>query len=290
MSEKGNNPISIDLGAKATLEVKTEIPSESSGRIVDALTDLIRPLSERRGLRADQIRLQREDVALEIAKKAMERRGIESLTFKPIPNKILVPLLEKGSLEEPGGPFVDWWANLLVAAGQEPGQVRPYFSELVSQLGADEAILLDALWSAFSSRVQFVFHPREFPNYIFNELREGIGKIVRRETALTDDAWYLETSFKLQSLAQDFVQSGPKFGAGFRLSWPDGGQRFAFASKVFFESGVSLDVCRALNLLTYDTVIEDFGVIGMQQNYEVGILRFSDLGVEFMRACRPPEK
>jgi hypothetical protein len=44
-----------------------------------------------------------------------------------------------------------------------------------------------------------------------------------------------------------------------------------------------------LNLLTYDAVTEDFGVIGMQQNYEVGILRFSDMGVEFMKACRPSE-
>jgi hypothetical protein len=30
MTEKNNGPISIDLGAKATLEVKTEILKESS--------------------------------------------------------------------------------------------------------------------------------------------------------------------------------------------------------------------------------------------------------------------
>ena len=54
-------------GAKATLEIKAEVPKESAGRMVDALTDLVRPWSEARGLRADMIRLHREDVALQIA-------------------------------------------------------------------------------------------------------------------------------------------------------------------------------------------------------------------------------
>jgi hypothetical protein len=36
---------------------------------VDALTDIIRPFSERRGLKGDQIRLQREEVLVEVARK-----------------------------------------------------------------------------------------------------------------------------------------------------------------------------------------------------------------------------
>jgi hypothetical protein len=67
------SPISIDVGLKASLEVKTEIPKEETGRLVAALTDIIRPFTERRGLKADQIRLQREDVLFSIVKKALER-------------------------------------------------------------------------------------------------------------------------------------------------------------------------------------------------------------------------
>ncbi|MCP4140814.1 MAG: hypothetical protein GY755_11080, partial [Chloroflexi bacterium] len=48
MNDEINNDqssVKIDFGAKAEarLEVKTEIPSESSGRLIDALVDIIRP-------------------------------------------------------------------------------------------------------------------------------------------------------------------------------------------------------------------------------------------------------
>jgi hypothetical protein len=47
MSGKKDPEVTIDigLGAKASLEAKvsTEIPAQSSGRLLDALTDIIRP-------------------------------------------------------------------------------------------------------------------------------------------------------------------------------------------------------------------------------------------------------
>jgi hypothetical protein len=70
---RGKPPVSVEVGLKAGLEVKAEIPEKSVGRLVDSLTDLIRPFTEARGLRADQIRLQREDILIEIAKKARLR-------------------------------------------------------------------------------------------------------------------------------------------------------------------------------------------------------------------------
>ena len=59
-------PVNVDIGAKveAKLNVKTEVPAKSVGRLVDALTDIIRPFSEARGLKADALRLQREEVAI----------------------------------------------------------------------------------------------------------------------------------------------------------------------------------------------------------------------------------
>lgn len=77
MRKKSGPPVKVDVGfgAKASVEAKisTEIPRESSGRLVDTLTDIIRPFSERRGLKADQIRLQREQVAIEIARFARKK-------------------------------------------------------------------------------------------------------------------------------------------------------------------------------------------------------------------------
>jgi hypothetical protein len=89
MTAETKVPISVDVGVKASLEVKTEIPKEVSGRLVAALTDLIRPFTEARGLKADKIRLQREEVLIEIAKKALERAHVERVSLNPVPTKLL---------------------------------------------------------------------------------------------------------------------------------------------------------------------------------------------------------
>lgn len=51
MSDELKRSVNVDIGIGAKAEVKTEIPSESSGRLLDTLTDIIRPFSERRGLK-----------------------------------------------------------------------------------------------------------------------------------------------------------------------------------------------------------------------------------------------
>ncbi len=143
------SPVRIDVGAKAEakFEVKTEIPPESSGRLVDALADIIRPFSEKRGLRADLIRLQREEVAIAIALKAVERLRITGSTPHSIPNKILVPMLEKASLEEPNSELIDRWANLLASTACSPHIKAVTFADVLSQIGGDEAQLLDRIAS-----------------------------------------------------------------------------------------------------------------------------------------------
>jgi hypothetical protein len=142
--EKPDSPFSVEVAAKASLEasISTEIPRESSGRLLDALTDLLRPISERRGLRADQIRLQREQVLIEIASKARKRLALESAPVSPIPNKFLVPFLERASLEEEGNELSDRWADLLVraATAYTPGLVR--FTAVLSEIGPGEAAFL----------------------------------------------------------------------------------------------------------------------------------------------------
>lgn len=102
MADDSKPLISVDVGSPVSIkaEIKTEIPSASSGRLLDALTDAIRPFTEARGLRADQIRMQREDVLIEIARRAQERLRIENAPIKPVSNKFLIPFLEKASLED----------------------------------------------------------------------------------------------------------------------------------------------------------------------------------------------
>src|SRR4051812_36499349 len=114
MSEERKTSINVDFGASAKAELKAEVPASSMGRLVDALTDAIRPFTEARGLKADQIRLQREEVLIEVARRARKRLQIEGITPQPITTKTLVPLLEKASLEEPDDEeMIERWAQLL---------------------------------------------------------------------------------------------------------------------------------------------------------------------------------
>jgi|SRR6516164_5975791 len=71
--------INVDLAAraKARLDIRAEVPTTSVGRLVDALTDIIRPFSEHRGLKADLICVQREEVAIEIARLPRQRIAAE---------------------------------------------------------------------------------------------------------------------------------------------------------------------------------------------------------------------
>jgi len=136
-------PVKIDVGASAKLsiDVKADIPPAAAGRLVDALTDIIRPWSEGRGLRADLIRLQREEVALEIARRAALRIELRPDPH-PIPLKVLIPLLEKGSQEAPSDDFIiDMWANLLASATAE-GSISPRFIGILGEMNSRQAKLL----------------------------------------------------------------------------------------------------------------------------------------------------
>lgn len=166
--DKSKLPVNIDIGAKAEakLEVKTEIPSESSGRFVDALTDAIRPFAERRGLKADLIRLQREEVALEIAKLAQRKANIENLEIHPVPNKVLVPLLEKGSLEELRDEvMIERWANLLTSASTGEA-VQPRFVGILDELASSQAKMLEYI--AFHEAQNLEFPYTSFGDSAYN--------------------------------------------------------------------------------------------------------------------------
>ena len=110
--------VDVGIGFKATAEVKTEIPSEETGRLVSALVDMIRPFTEARGFKADRIRLQREDVMFEIAVKARRRAELEECPINPVPAKLLIPFMEKASLEGDDESMQERWAALLVSASK----------------------------------------------------------------------------------------------------------------------------------------------------------------------------
>lgn len=205
-NERPKLPVSIELGAKANLEVKAEIPPASAGRFLDALTDLIRPWSERRGLKADSIRLHREDVALEIARRAAKRIALENSNPQRIPLKVIVPLLEKGSQEGADDDFmIDRWANLLASAAEEGSSVSPRFVSLIGELSSRQARLLNEMPRAgghLDSAAKTLMH--EFVVKAISEPNEDFrNTIVLR----------LEQQFSLWAMLVDLILATPARGS-----------------------------------------------------------------------------
>jgi hypothetical protein len=151
-------PVKVELGAKASLGIKGEIPTESMGRLVNALTDAIRPWTEARGLKADQIRLQREDVALEIVQKARKRLSLEQIEAKPISSKLLIPFLEKASLEGKDETLRDAWASLLVSATRTEKARHLTFVDILGRISSEELKSLERVCFAYER-----FPERSYP-------------------------------------------------------------------------------------------------------------------------------
>jgi hypothetical protein len=164
------------------VSVKTTVPAKSAGRTLDALTDVIRPLTEWMGLKADQFRLQREEVALQVAVLAAKRIQIEKRQVTPVPLKAIVPLLERASLEEPGDrTMVDLWANLLASAATGRQANVPRYVSILSEINGRHARLIQ----------QIMLKGRSPKNSIIDA------------ELLSDDLWAMDQAGVLLRLEQD---------------------------------------------------------------------------------------
>jgi hypothetical protein len=189
----------VDISAKteAKLSVKGEIPQKSMGRLVDSITDIFRPFSEARGLRADHIRLQREEVAIEIARRARERLAIEQSEIRPVESKILIPLIEKASLEDiKNDEMIDRWSALLASASKS-SDVEPRYVQILSELTSRQAGLFESIASnsfenTENARVDLFSALDDAPVYLESSwVRKQINDLlVERKTNINIDSLY----------------------------------------------------------------------------------------------------
>jgi hypothetical protein len=143
MAQK-KHPVQVDVGLSARAEIKAEVPTTSVGRLVDSLTDAIRPFTEAQGLKADQIRLQREDVMIEIARRAHKRLALEGTEPHAVPPRVLVPLIEKASLTDPDDAvLLEAWSSILASASKEARANHALFVDILSNLDAKHLQFLE---------------------------------------------------------------------------------------------------------------------------------------------------
>lgn len=140
-------PVKIELGASAKLEVKTEVPSHASGRFVHAVLDAVSPLSEWLGLQGDKVRIHRHVAVQKLLRKAEEELAEDQRPIHPVPTKTAVRLIEHASLEDPDDDqMISLWAKLL-ASSATTDRVSPRFISLLSEMNARQADLLTAIYN-----------------------------------------------------------------------------------------------------------------------------------------------
>jgi hypothetical protein len=161
--------------AKASYERKhtvTEVvPPDVSRAKAGAWLDFISPITEWAGLKGDQLktkralfRIQQEETLLRVAEAVRER--IDGKHVKPVPPKILVPALEKASLEAPSDSvMILRWAELLASASQEIA-VQPRFVGVLGELAGSQAECLEQL--AFNHFDDFTFPDVEIEGASFD--------------------------------------------------------------------------------------------------------------------------
>jgi hypothetical protein len=267
--------IDVSFGAKANFEVKAEIPKEQKGALVAALTDVIRPFTEKRGLKADQIRLQREDVLLEIAKKARAWADIEHLKIQPVPMKLLVPLLEKASLEDQNEDMRDIWASLLLSASCDYQARHLSFVDILSRLTSRELRVLAEIAFSFKGSPEATRpngHMEQNLDSILSHAHLLQPRPSRRFRDNSDEAY------------QRFIDAvdltyGRIMYAMARSSTGDQTFKYCNYGASWFTETASVEILAREALIKVERVAI--------QDLDIGYCQLTHLGVQFLRDCSP---
>lgn len=141
-------PVKLEASAKASLELKGEIPSDALGRALHAILDLFSPLTEGMGLWGQNIRIQRLE-ALEKLGKRVQDITPEGEALQPVEPKVFVPLLENASLESVDDQeMIDTWAALLLSASLHPRPEHARFVGILKELAPEHARLFNEIMTS----------------------------------------------------------------------------------------------------------------------------------------------
>src|SRR5260221_9585487 len=114
------------------------IPADVTRKKVGAWLEVLSPITEWAGLKADAIRYKRnlmriyhDETIAAITEKARDQLAKNASLATPVPTKFLVPFLEQASLDEPDSPLVELWPNLLASAAEGYRSEHPHFISII---------------------------------------------------------------------------------------------------------------------------------------------------------------
>ncbi|MCH8491526.1 MAG: DUF4393 domain-containing protein [Oceanicaulis sp.] len=192
---------SIDFETKLSASISTEINSESSSRAVDALTDLIRPISESFGWLGDKIQLSRQKTLTEIMRRTKERLDNSDKHIEAVSHKFLLPLLEKASLEDiDEDKLIDMWSNLIATTLTDKVELIGQYAQIMSHITSNQAKIIEEIVNLNGLEGGTVDH--YIDNYFYYNINGMPGSVERVEehSANIDDF--------AAKLAEEFNKTG----------------------------------------------------------------------------------
>lgn len=141
------NPADPDI-TKLVLQPSIELA-------IEFLLEIVSPPAQELGeLLADQVRSWRFKNQIKILNKAKDKLKESGISPGKVPLKILVPLLDSGSLEEEES-MTDRWANLLANAANPnlANDVKAAYIEVLKQLTPRDTLVLDRLYDYYNEQL-----------------------------------------------------------------------------------------------------------------------------------------
>lgn len=147
-----------DEKALIDVDINIDLPKELGETVVMFAQTLIGPVSEIANFLTDKIRYQRWRSMVKTIQQAKEFSEEWGINPKQVPLKILIPILEKASLEEENSDMIEKWAGLLANASDDPHTKHARYASMLAETSPEEAELLERLWLNTNSLEIFRFH------------------------------------------------------------------------------------------------------------------------------------
>jgi hypothetical protein len=297
----------VEASVKASYQRKktiTEvIPEDVTRAKASAWLTLISPITQWAGLKGDALefqrkllRIQQEETLLRVA-QSVRNKLVDVSISKPVARKILVPALEKASLEEADDEvMVDRWASLLASAAQDV-KVQPRFVGILEELAGAQAVCLEKV--AFNRWEEFNYPSAIFEDssmlfadhYAQKELGPSLARFMSKEGSGDKKTINSEEDF-LQALENAVVYGFCRPGTLLRtcfLSLKGDSAGFYEIYDVVRDTGArddsDLSILESLGLIRYGAVECEFLVSGFQAEVSLYYWYLTDFGVQFCEVC-----
>lgn len=274
-AEPSASPMSVKM------DIRTELPSNSSGRTLDALTDVFRPISEGLGYIGDKIQLQRQKTLLEIAKRTKKRLAVLDKPVRPIPSKFFLPLLEKASLEDvKDSTLVDMWANLIATASTEGVQMLGQYVNILSNIVPKQVAILESMFD-FEDEDGTYAAGHLIDNYYYLN-QTGLPSTQDRHSQITDAERFAEAlveELNIKGVAIDTINIffiDESRGTGFSLGSPDG--IYTDSKYLDFENLVRLGLIDKTEIKRHR-----IGIFDIDVHYYI----VTPVGIDLYACCNP---